>query len=171
MRNILKRSVFGGAVLALVLSSAGCGTNPINQDIGSFVGAITGAGVGSLIGGGRGNTIATVIGGIAGYVIGGNIGRNMDRADQERAGRLAHRGFEQPQPGVYNDTWQSQSGAPVQSRVVTQPYYQDNGRQCRPFTQETVIRIQGQPQTAVQNGTACFEYSSQYPQGMWVVHP
>jgi surface antigen len=105
-------------------------------------------------------------------MIGGNIGRNMDIADQERAGRLAHRGFEQPAPGVYNDSWRSQNGMPVQSQVVTQPYYQDNGgRQCRPFTQETVIRIQGQAQTAGQRGVACFEYSTQYPQGMWVIQP
>jgi surface antigen len=105
-------------------------------------------------------------------MIGGNIGRNMDMVDHERAGRLAHRGFAQPAPGVYNDSWRSQNGTPVQSQVVTQPYYQDNGgRQCRPFTQETVIRIQGQLQTAGNRGVACFEYSAQYPQGMWVIQP
>ncbi len=163
------RSVIRVVTLAFVLSTSGCVTNPSNEDLGGIIGAVTGAGVGSLIGNGRGNTLAMVVGGIAGYMIGGNIGRNLDAADHERAGRLAHRGFEQQEPGVYNDSWRSQNGTQVQSRVTTQPYYQDNGRQCRPFTQETVIRIQGQPQTAVQNGTACLVYSSQYPQGMWVV--
>lgn len=169
MRKTFMRSMVSVTALALVLSTTGCLTNPSKQDIGGVVGAIAGVGVGSLIGSGRGNTLAMVIGGIAGYAIGGSVGRNMDMADQERAGELARHGFKQPQPGVYNDSWYSQNGAHVESRVITQPYYQDNRRKCRPFTQETVIRIEGQPQTAVQNGTVCFEYSSQYPQGMWVV--
>lgn len=163
------RSMISIATLAAVLSTSGCITNPSHEDLGGIIGAVAGAGAGSLIGHGRGNTLAMVVGGIAGYMIGGSIGRNLDAADQERAGRLAHHGFDQPQPGVYRDSWYSQNGAHVQSRVTTQSYYQNNGQQCRPFTQETVIRIQGQPHTAVQNGTACLVYSSQYPEGMWVV--
>lgn len=168
MRKNFVRATLASMVLAFGL--AGCVTNPSNEDVGKIVGAVAGAGIGSMFGGGTGNTVMTVVGGIAGYMVGGNIGRSMDRADQERAGRLLQRGFDQPAPSVYHDSWQSRSGGAVESRVTTRPYYQGSGqRQCRPFTQETTIRIQGQPQTAVQHGTACFEYSRQHPQGMWVI--
>lgn len=169
MRKLFTRSVLGAAVLALGLS--GCATNPNNEDMGKIIGTVAGVGIGSLFGGGQGNTAMIVIGGIAGYVVGGNIGRNMDMADQERAARLAQRGFEYPQPSTHRDAWRGQSGAYVESRVTTQPYYRHNGRDCRPYTQETIIRIQGRPQTAVKNGTACFEYSPQSPQGIWVIQP
>lgn len=167
---MFRRPMLSALALAFAIGVTGCATNPNNQDVGRIFGTIAGAGVGSLFGNGSGSTLMTIVGGVAGYVIGGNIGRSMDQADQERAGRLAHRGFEQPTPGVYRDSWRNQDGAPVQSQVTTRPYYQDNnGRQCRPFTQETTIRMQGQPQTAVHRGVACFEYPREHPQGIWVV--
>jgi surface antigen len=169
MRKLSTRGVLGAAMLTLGLS--GCATNPNNEDVGKFVGAVAGAGLGSLFGGGSGKTVMTVIGGIAGYAIGGNIGRNMDAADQERAARLAQYGFDQPRPSTYHDSWRSPNGAYVESRVTTQPYYQNSGRDCRPFTQETTIRIEGRPHTAVKSGVACFEYTQQSRRGMWVIQP
>lgn len=169
MLKLFRSSRLSLAALVVVLGASGCASNPSNQDLGGIIGAVAGAGLGSLIGGGNGNTIATVVGGIAGYMIGGNIGRNMDRADQERAARLAHQSLSQPAPGAYSDSWQERNGTPIQSQVTTQPSYQDQGRQCKSFTQETTIRMNGQPQTAVQHGVACFEYSNEYPQGMWVI--
>lgn len=180
MRKSFVRSCVVVAFLALPLS--GCVTNPSNEDVGRIIGAVTGAGVGSMFGGGSGNTVMTVVGGIAGYMIGGSVGRNMDRADQERSGRLLQRGFEQPTAGTYNDAWRGRRGEEVYSSVTTRPYYEESRRggwqdsrqssrqrNCRSFVQETTIRMNGQPQTAVQRGTACYEYSQQYPNGMWVI--
>ena len=166
-----KRSLLSAAVLAFAVSVTGCASNPSNQDYGKILGAAAGAGIGSLFGGGNGRTLAIVIGGVAGYVIGGNIGRNMDRADQERAAHLARRGFNNSDPGVYHDSWNGRDGVPISTRVITHPYYEDRAQLCRQFTQETTIRIHGRPETAVQYGTACLEYSSRYPNGMWVVQP
>lgn len=177
MRKLFVRSCFVAAILASGLS--GCVTNPSNEDVGRIVGAVTGAGVGSFFGGGTGNTVMTVVGGIAGYMIGGSIGRSMDQADQERSGRLLQRGFNQPNAGTYNDAWRGRRGEEVYSSVTTRPYpYSPDTRysrpdsrrgDCRSFVQETTIRIQGQPQTARKDGVACFEYSRQYPQGIWVI--
>jgi surface antigen len=168
MRKLKMRTLIIGAVLTLGIT--GCVTNPSNEDVGRIVGTITGAGVGSLFGGGTGNTVMTVIGGIAGYVVGGHVGRGMDHTDQERAGRHLRQGFDQPGSGTYNDSWQGGSGAHIHSRVTTHPYHQDNRRRdCRSFVEETTIRIHGRPETARRNGTACLEYSRQYPRGLWVI--
>lgn len=148
--------------LASMLALSGCETMN-NQAMGNVIGGGIGAVLGNQIGGGRGNVLATVIGGVAGYVIGGNLGNKMDQADQARAAQVANRGFNDPRPGTYRESWESRERTPVQTVVVTQPMRVDQGRQCREFTQETTIRIGGRPEAATTQGVACFE------QGGWVI--
>ena len=66
--------------IATLLLLTGC--NPTKQDIGTLVGAGSGAFIGSQIGGGTGQLAAVAIGALLGGYIGGSIGQDMDELDQ-----------------------------------------------------------------------------------------
>ena len=102
---ILKRLALGVAVLVVLGTQTACVTMQTKEDVGRVLGAVGGIGLGSLFGKGDGRAVMMAIGGIAGYVIGGNVGKSMDREDQERAGSLARRSFDEPRPVEYRDTW------------------------------------------------------------------
>lgn len=168
----LKRSKSPYTIIVVAaIALSGCAAAPLvglvnNEDVGKAVGAVVGALTGSQFGGGKGNTAMAVIGGVAGWVIGGNIGKHMDEADKARAARVASSSFEQPQPVVRSDTWRN-GQYQYDTRVTTQRPYVAQGKTCKPFVQETTVRIGGKPETATKNGVACFEYGQAYPQGTW----
>ncbi len=162
----LKRRQFLIVIAITGLALSGCANPPNKQDMGNALGAIMGAVTGAQFGGGNGKTALTVIGGVAGWVVGGNIGKYMDNADKERAARVASQSFEVQQPVVRRDVWQN-GNYQYDTRVTTQPQYATAGKTCKPFVQETTVRMGGKPETATKNGIACFEYSEAYPQGTW----
>ena len=165
----MKRLTLGAALAAVLATQSACVTMQTKEDVGRVAGAVGGIALGSLFGKGDGRAIMMAIGGIAGYVIGGNVGKSMDREDQERAGGLARRSFDAPRPVEYRDTWQNQRGYRYESQVTTQPVYVDRGRNCKPFTQTTTVSIDGRYEPATQRGIVCFERTNEYPQGTWVI--
>ncbi len=139
------------------------------HDIGMGVGAVVGGVVGNHVGSGDGKTIMTVLGAVAGGYFGGKVGEYMDNQDKEHAMNVAQQAIAQPVPVAYEDKWRTQRGTPVATRVTTQAPHYDQGRTCKRFVQETTIRIDGKPETATKEGTACFEATREYPQGTWVI--
>ncbi len=135
------------------------------------VGGVAGGIVGNQVGRGDGKTIATVLGAVAGAYFGGKVGEYMDNQDKQRALNVTQQAVAQPVPVVYEDNWRTQrgAGAPVVTQVRTQTAHQVQGRTCKRFVQETTIRIDGKPETATKEGTACFEATREYPQGTWVI--
>ena len=158
---ILKRLALGVAVLVVLGTQTACVTMQTKEDVGRVLGAVGGIGLGSLFGKGDGRAVM--------MAIGGNVGKSMDREDQERAGSLARRSFDEPRPVEYRDTWQNQRGYRYESQVITQPVYVDRGRNCKPFTQTTTVSIDGRYEPATQRGIVCFERTNEFPQGTWVI--
>ena len=65
--------------IATLLLLTGC--NPSKQDIGTVIGAGSGAFIGSQIGGGTGQLAAVAIGALLGGYLGSSIGQSMDELD------------------------------------------------------------------------------------------
>ena len=106
--------------LSLILLLSGC--NATKQDVGTVVGAGTGAYVGSQIGGGTGQLAAVAIGALLGGYLGGSIGQQMDELDRYKTQQVletsptgATSSWNNPDTGVaYNvtptNTYESASG-------------------------------------------------------------
>jgi surface antigen len=150
--------------VVLIGSLAGCAGDPTGEygpgpkeNTGTLLGALGGAVIGSQFGGGAGGHVAgAVIGAAAGGVIGNRIGASLDEEDRRRAYAAEVQALEGGAAGAPVG-WRSERSGRYGS-VVPGPYYVDNGRRCRAFTE--TIYIDGRPQTA--RGTAC-----RNPDGTW----
>ncbi|MBL7058203.1 glycine zipper 2TM domain-containing protein [Patescibacteria group bacterium] len=115
-------------------------------------GALIGGGLGGLggsqIGKGKGRTAATIIGTLAGAFIGSSIGESLDHADQLYAERALNYSLDSGQPSRWVNSESGRSG----TVVPQQPYYNNNGRQCLPYT-FTVVQPNGERYAG--NGNAC----------------
>ncbi len=146
-------------ILVAVLLLPGCaGTGPKEQ-VGTILGAGTGALLGQEIGSGRGRLVAVAIGTLAGAILGQEIGKSLDRADRlamERNGQYAleYTRTNQTTTWANPDTGNSGSITPVQTYQTAQ------GQYCREYTQ--TIYVGGQQQQAY--GTACRQ-----PDGSWMI--
>ncbi|HVV78393.1 MAG TPA: glycine zipper domain-containing protein [Pseudolabrys sp.] len=150
--------------VVLIGSLAGCAGDPTGEygpgpkeNTGTLLGALGGAVIGSQFGGGAGGHVAgAVIGAAAGGLIGNRIGASLDEEDRRRAYAAEVQALEGGAAGAPVG-WRSERSGRYGS-VVPGPYYVDNGRRCRAFTE--TIYIDGRPQTA--RGTAC-----RNPDGTW----
>jgi surface antigen len=152
IRTGVLRAMFG---FALIGSLAACAGDPTGEygpgpkeNTGTLLGAITGAAIGSQFGGGTS-------GHVAGALIGNRIGASLDEEDRRRAYAAEIQALEGGAAGAPVG-WRSPNGR--YGSVVPGPYYTDNGRRCRAFTE--TIYIDGRPQTA--RGVAC-----RNPDGSW----
>jgi surface antigen len=90
-----------------------------------------------------------------GTLLGNRIGASLDEEDRQRAYAAEIQALEGGAAGAPVG-WRSPNGR--YGSVVPGPYYVDNGRRCRAFTE--TIYIDGRPQTA--RGVAC-----RNPDGTW----
>ena len=121
------------------------GCNPTKQEIGSVIGAGSGALIGSQIGGGKGQLAAVAIGTLVGSYIGGRIGSNMDELDRYRT-----QGALETSPTGQTVAWENPD-TQNEYRVTPTNTYETESGPCRDYTTEAVI--DGQPE--IIHGTAC----------------
>ena len=134
----------------LITSSIAClifltGCNPTKEDVGTLVGAGTGAYVGSQIGNGTGQLAAIAIGTLLGGYVGGRIGENMDELDRRRA-----RDTLETSPTGTPVAWQNPDSGIDYTMTPTRTYESSSGP-CRDYTTEAVIEGRAE----VVHGTAC----------------
>ncbi len=129
--------------VATFLLLTGC--NPTKQDIGTLVGAGTGAFIGSQIGSGTGQLAAVAIGALLGGYIGGSIGQDMDELDQYKTQQVL-----EISPTGSTVAWNNPDTNIDYSVTPTRTYESASGP-CRDYTTEAVIEGRAE----IVHGTAC----------------
>ncbi len=129
--------------IASLLLLTGC--NPSKQDIGTVVGAGSGAFIGSQIGGGTGQLAAVAIGALLGGYIGSSIGQDMDELDQYKTQQVL-----ESSPTGSTVAWNNPDTDVDYSVTSTRTYESDSGP-CRDYTTEAVIEGRAE----IIHGTAC----------------
>jgi len=129
--------------IATLLLLTGC--NPSKQDIGTVVGAGSGAFIGSQIGGGTGQLAAVAIGALLGGYIGGSIGQDMDELDKYKTQQVL-----ESSPTGSTVAWNNPDTDVDYSVTPTRTYESDSGP-CRDYTTEAVIEGRAE----IIHGTAC----------------
>lgn len=129
--------------IATLLLLTGC--NPTKQDIGTLVGAGSGAFIGSQIGGGTGQLAAVAIGALLGGYIGGSIGQDMDELDQYKTQQAL-----ETSPTGSSVAWNNPDTDIDYSVTPTRTYETASGP-CRDYTTEAVIEGRAE----IVHGTAC----------------
>jgi surface antigen len=119
------------------------------QNAGALIGGASGAFVGSQIGEGSGKTIATAVGGVLGALIGSQIGKTLDESDRGMIGQTTYNALETVPP--YQPAQWRNPETGNYGEISAGPTYQQNGYDCRPFTQ--TIFVDGRAETA--RGKAC----------------
>jgi len=130
------------SIVTLILLT---GCNPTKQDIGTLVGAGSGAFIGSQIGGGTGQLAAVAIGALLGGYIGGSIGQDMDELDQYKTQQVL-----ESSPTGSTVAWNNPDTDVDYSVTPTRTYESDSGP-CRDYTTEAVIEGRAE----IVHGTAC----------------
>ena len=133
-----------------LLLIAGC--NPTKQDVGTLIGAGTGAFAGAHIGNGTGQLAAVAIGALMGGYLGGSIGQQMDELDRYKTQQAL-----ETNPTGATASWNNPDTGVSYNVTPTRTYESDNSP-CRDYTTEAVI--EGQPESV--HGTACRQ-----PDGTW----
>ncbi len=129
-------------VAALLLLTA---CNPTKQDVGTLVGAGSGAFIGSQIGGGTGQLAAVAIGALLGGYIGGSIGQDMDELDHYKTQQVL-----ESSPTGSAVAWNNPDTNIDYSVTPTRTYENATGP-CRDYTTEAVIEGRAE----IVHGTAC----------------
>ncbi len=129
--------------MATLLLLTGC--NPSKQDIGTIVGAGSGAFIGSQIGGGTGQLAAVAIGALLGGYIGSSIGQDMDELDKYKTQQVL-----ESSPTGSTVAWNNPDTDVDYSVTPTRTYESDSGP-CRDYTTEAVIEGRAE----IVHGTAC----------------
>jgi len=138
----MKNRLLIGLIASLVFLT---GCNPTKQDVGTLVGAGTGAYVGTQIGNGTGQLAAVAIGALLGGYLGGSIGKNMDELDRRRAHDVL-----ETSPTGKPVAWQNPDSGIDYTMTPTKTYASSSGP-CRDYATEAVIEGRAE----VVNGTAC----------------
>ena len=77
-----KKKVLAASLIGAIVTTTGCVSGVTKEQVGSGLGAITGALLGSQVGSGDGRKLAILVGGLAGAYLGGEIGRRLDENDR-----------------------------------------------------------------------------------------
>ncbi|MCH8262516.1 MAG: glycine zipper 2TM domain-containing protein [Proteobacteria bacterium] len=129
--------------VATFLLLTGC--NPTKQDIGTLVGAGSGAFIGSQIGSGTGQLAAVAIGALLGGYIGGSIGQDMDELDQYKTQQVL-----ETSPTGSTVAWNNPD-TNIDYSVTPIRTYESASGPCRDYTTEAVIEGRAE----IVHGTAC----------------
>lgn len=106
-------------------------------NIGTVLGAGTGAAVGHSIGKGKGNTIAIVAGTLLGAGLGRSIGNSLDKADLAAAERTSQSALENAPTGK-SVAWKNPDSGNSGTITPTKTYTSGN-QQCREYSQTVTI--------------------------------
>lgn len=137
------------ALLAGAMALTACeGTGP-KQTAGAILGGVGGGLLGSAVGGGTGQLIAIGAGTLLGAFIGSEVGKSLDRADQQYMAQTTQRTLENAPSGQTN-SWRNPDSGNA-GTVTARPAYSQNGQTCREFTQ--TVTVGGKKEEAY--GTAC----------------
>ncbi len=152
------RIIIAGAMTAALAGCAQPGYGPYGgagpkQQIGTLSGAVAGGLAGAQFGNGTGRLWATGAGVLLGALAGNNIGRSLDRADQQYLSQASYRSFETGAPVEWRNPDSGNSGMVAPGRS-----YQSGNSYCREYTQ--TVNIGGRAERAY--GTACRQ-----PDGSW----
>ncbi len=143
--------------LGLVVGCAQTGTGT-KQTAGALGGAALGGLLGSQFGGGTGNLVATGLGVFAGALIGSEVGKSLDRADQNYARQAAHQSFQAPVGDTIS--WNNPGSGHGGTYTTVRDGYSRSGSYCREFRQTIVV--DGRERQAF--GVAC-----EQPDGSWKI--
>lgn len=155
-----KQFVAAGLIVALV---AACSQNGgqdggVNkQDIGTALGAVSGAWIGSNVGKGKGNIAAIAAGTLLGAYAGNQLGASLDKADMAYYDKTSQNALETAPVGR-STAWRNPDSGNSGSITPTRTYQTAQGSYCREFNQ--TIMVGGKKQEAF--GTACRQ-----PDGSW----
>ena len=138
MNKLLYSTVIAGFIVL-----TGC--NATKQDVGTLVGAGSGAFIGSQIGSGTGQLAAVAIGALLGGYVGGGIGESMDELDRRRANDALER-----TPTGTTVAWNNPDSG-IDYRVTPTHTYEQASGPCRDYTTEAVIDGRAE----IVHGTAC----------------
>lgn len=127
----------------ILLLFSGC--NATKQDVGTVIGAGTGAYVGSQIGSGTGQLAAVAIGALLGGYLGGSVGQQMDELDRYKTQQVL-----ETSPTGATSSWNNPDTGVAYSVTPTNTYESVSGP-CRDYTTEAVIEGRAE----VVHGTAC----------------
>jgi len=154
----MKRLLIIFSVMALIL--AGCVHQPGQREqMGTLLGAGTGALLGSQVGAGKGRLVAVAIGTLAGALIGQDVGRTLDAADKMAMEQNAQYALENA-PTNATTPWRNPDSG--NSGIITpiETYKAKSGEYCREYQQ--TVWVSGEEQKAY--GTACRQ-----PDGSWKI--
>ncbi|HXV22742.1 MAG TPA: RT0821/Lpp0805 family surface protein [Alphaproteobacteria bacterium] len=148
------------AVAAAALALGGCQSWEYGEKetAGTVIGGVGGAVLGSQVGDGSTRLVATAAGTLIGAWIGNEVGKSLDRADQQHAERSANAALER-NPDGQATTWTNPNTGHAGATTPVRTYETAQGP-CREY--QTSVVIDGRTQTAY--GTACRE-----PDGTWRV--
>ncbi len=138
-----KMSIVFSIVTLLILT----GCNPTKQDIGTIVGAGSGAFIGSQIGSGTGQLAAVAIGTLLGGYLGSSIGQSMDELDQYKTQQVL-----ESSPTGSTVAWNNPD-SDIDYSVTPTRTYENAAGPCRDYTTEAVIEGKAE----IVHGTACRE--------------
>lgn len=119
------------------------------QNAGALIGGAGGAFIGSQIGDGNGQMVATAVGGVLGALLGSHLGKSLDESDRQMIGHTTQSTLETV-PSYEPTQWRNPDSGHY-GEVSAGPVYQNNGMDCRPYTQ--TIFVDGRAETA--RGRAC----------------
>lgn len=131
-------------VLLMVSSLISC----TKEESGTLLGAIGGALVGSAVTGD--SSVGVAIGTLAGAYIGNDVGKKLDKSDQQQMYTTSQAALETGVSGDQSQWHNPDSGN--RGSITPQPAYNNtDGEYCREYQQ--TVTVGGQPETAY--GTAC----------------
>ncbi|MCB2101912.1 MAG: glycine zipper 2TM domain-containing protein [Rhodobacterales bacterium] len=136
--------------LLLAVSLAACQGSGPKQTIGTLGGAGLGALAGSAIGSGKGQLAAVAIGALVGAYAGSEVGKSLDRADQQYLERTSQNSLEYNRTGQ-TSSWRNPDSGHSGTVTPTRTYQSSAGSACREY--ETTIFVDGREETAY--GRAC----------------
>ena len=151
------KSVAVAALLALVV--AGCtARSGQKEQVGTLLGAASGAAIGSRIGGGSGTILAIAAGTLLGALAGNEVGRSLDRSDRLAMASAERKAARAPIGETVK--WRNPKSGNHGRVTATREGRSNKGRYCREFQQ--VVVIGGKEEKAY--GTACRQ-----PDGSWEI--
>ena len=149
--------------LVLSLSLGACSSDgksgASKEDMGAWLGALTGGFIGSHVGKGNGQLWATGAGAALGALAGSNIGKQLDQADLA----YHHQALEDSYSAPLNETikWENEeTGHSGSVTPIREGRREDTDNLCRKY--EQTIYVDGEKETAV--GVAC-----QNDDGTWTI--
>ncbi|WP_020677620.1 RT0821/Lpp0805 family surface protein [Geopsychrobacter electrodiphilus] len=154
----MKKSIIALSLFTMII--AGCVSQPGQREqMGTLLGAGTGALVGSQMGSGTGRLVAVAIGTLAGALIGQDVGRTLDAADRMAMEQNAQYALEHA-PTNAATPWRNPDSGNSGNIIPIETYKAKTGEYCREYQQ--TVRIGGEVQKAY--GTACRQ-----PDGSWKI--